>query len=346
MRLAHVLEGEKINDEWQVIKKIEKRPDQSGGMFSICYFVEHINSKEQAFLKAIDYSELEKTSNFLKDFRCLTDGYEFECMVLEICKNSYLDKIVVAKEYGEFKKDGYMLPANYMIFELADGTIRDYLNCSEEIDIIMILKSLHDTVVGLNQLHSQMIVHQDLKPSNILVYGKQESKVGDLGRAGMKGYNPPHEDLPVAGDYGYAPIEHLYGYIHPDWKIRRVGGDLYSFGNLIFYYFMDVSLTNAILSKIPRPLNYRFWRGTYSEIIDYLNDATSDALLDLSNKVKGELGRELSEMISQLCNTSVEDRGHPKNKGENMNSYSLERYIAKLDILLKKAEANTWRNYE
>ena len=80
----------------------------------------------------------------------------------------------------------------------------------------MVSRSLHHIAVGLQQIHGQGIAHQDLKPSNVLVFNGNNSKIGDFGRSAYKGHIPPHENNNVAGDLTYAPPELLYGYVDPD----------------------------------------------------------------------------------------------------------------------------------
>lgn len=251
MKLAHNLEGVILDEKWRVVDKIIKSKNQTGGWFSVCYNVENCKTKEKAFLKAVDFSKINMEKDFMQELRDITKAYIFERDVLDVCKNSNLDKIVIAKDNGQYSKDGYTFPVSYLVFELAKGDIRRFITTSADIDLSLILKSLHDTTVGLSQLHSKDIVHQDLKPSNILIYENVQSKIGDLGRAGMLGHSPPHENCTFAGDRAYAPLEQLYGYLHPDWNTRRKGGDLYGLGNLVYYYFMDITITNAVLKNLP-----------------------------------------------------------------------------------------------
>src|ERR687892_267014 len=60
------------------------------------------------------------------------------------------------------------------------------------------------------------------KPSNVLLFDGDESKLGDLGRAAAQGYEPPHEDSYIAGDQTYAPPELLYHHMDPEWSRRRL----------------------------------------------------------------------------------------------------------------------------
>ena len=52
---------------------------------------------------------------------------------------------------------------------------------------------MHHIATGLFQLHSAAVAHQDLKPSNVLVFDHSISKVADLGSASVKGKVNVHE---------------------------------------------------------------------------------------------------------------------------------------------------------
>ena len=65
--------------------------------------------------------------------------------------------------------------------------------------------------VGLKQLHGIKISHQDLKPSNVLLYNEGfVSKIGDLGRSLCADIDAPHDNgINFPGDFTYAPPEYL-----------------------------------------------------------------------------------------------------------------------------------------
>ena len=60
----------------------------------------------------------------------------------------------------------------YLIFEKADGDARSFLNASSAFDLAWSLRALHHVTVGLRQMHQSRMAHQDLKPSNVLLFGK------------------------------------------------------------------------------------------------------------------------------------------------------------------------------
>jgi serine/threonine protein kinase len=76
---------------------------------------------------------------------------------------------------------------SYLLFELADMDLlrflRRYGNDWQRFPVGARMVMLHDMVRGLRFLHRQRVLHLDLKPANILIFGGGRCKVGDLGAA-------------------------------------------------------------------------------------------------------------------------------------------------------------------
>jgi serine/threonine protein kinase len=112
----------------------------------------------------------------------MTAAYLFECAVLKRCGERNLDRVVRAITSGtitinEPSANGVV---EYLIFELADGDVRSHLRFSADFDLAWRLRCLHHIATGLKQLHGCGIAHQDLKPSNVLVFAGTTSKLSDL----------------------------------------------------------------------------------------------------------------------------------------------------------------------
>ena len=100
------------------------------------------------------------------------------------CKTRHMNRIVEALADGSVEVDQSPLGiVQYLIFEDADCDLRVRLHLLGRLEIAWKLRSLHHVATGLNQLHGQQIVHQDVKPSNILVFNEKNSKIADLGSA-------------------------------------------------------------------------------------------------------------------------------------------------------------------
>jgi serine/threonine protein kinase len=227
----------------------------------------------------------------------------------------------------------------YLIFEDADGDIRGRLHLLGLLEVAWKLRSLHHIATGLHQLHGQRIAHQDIKPSNVLVFDGKGSKIADLGSASVSGRGGPRDDRTFAGDPDYAPIEALYGYMDPEWMVRRQGCDLWHLGSMAVFLFTGRSMNSLILEELPDHLWPRDWTGTFVDVMPYVADAFGRVLDTLGKHVgNGELRDDLRDIVSQLCNPEPRERGHHLNSGFGGNPYSLERYVSWFDLLARRAE--------
>jgi len=346
---AKSLLGVTLNNDWIVIKEIEKDPSATGGFFSCCYLVEN-KKKERAFLKAIDVESYFTmySGDLVTALKKMTDTYSFERDLLRVCKEKKLSKVSLILDEGEAVIPGFTInKVPYLIFELAEGDVRACLDLSENIDNTWKLKSLHNVIVGLKQLHSINISHQDLKPSNILTFKSNSlSKIGDIGRSISKDIKAPHDDGRFfSGSWNYAPPEALYGYSTPEWNKRAFSVDNYLMGSLIVFYFTYLNMTTLIFDNLSEEFHYTRWKGDYPQVLPYITEAFYRGLDDFTNEIEtNDLREELKNIVKELCNPNPELRGHPRNKlGTNPNQYCLNRYVAKFDILYRKSKYNLFK---
>ena len=334
---AQKLDGMVLPHGWTVLAQVTKNPAATGGFFSVGYRVKHANGHE-AYLKAIDLSRAFAAIDPLRELQQLTETFNFERDLLEKCKAKHLDRVVRALEDGSVTVDG--LPVHYLIFELADRDMRGHMDLSGRLDLAWILRMLHHVAVGLMQLHGIGIAHQDLKPSNVLVFQGLISKLADLGRSAHPDYQPPHNDYVIPGAYSYAPPELRYNFAHPDFNQRRFGCDAFLLGNIILFAFTRLTVSHVLFSFLaPEHMPFK-WGGTYEEVIPYLQSAFNDALALVEVNIPQEVRSDIILMLRQLCEPDLSKRGHPLNRFHNINNFSLERYITTLDRLAYKAERN------
>jgi len=344
---ADNLLGRTLESGWRVIEKLEKPEGATGAFFSVCYKVD--KNKEICFLKAFDFAKFfqiagpgKKVVDVMAD---MLSAFKYEKQLSDFCKGHHVTKVIFVKEAGEESVDGFTIPVvPYLIFELADGDVRKNLKYSEKLDLVWRLRSLHDIAVGLRQLHLIEVSHQDLKPSNILVF-KSESKIGDLGRSICRTISGPWDTCPFAGDLNYAPPEIMYAHYIPDWHKRVFATDCYLLGSMIVFYFIGISMS-ALLSKyIPKEFRYDVWRGSYDEIKPYILHAFSQAMEEFEATLGGiKISGDLRWLVERLCFPIPEERGHPKDLASYGNPYNLERFISKLDVLHGKAKYGLLEN--
>ncbi|TXB61794.1 protein kinase domain-containing protein [Phaeodactylibacter luteus] len=339
---AHNLLNRTLSSGWFVKEKIKKTDNQTGSFFSVCYLVE--KDGETCFLKAFDFSKFltisdpnRKVVDVMND---MLTAYRYERDLSEHCKNKYVTKVAFVKVADEEMIPGYAISiVPYLIFDLADGDVRKKLDFSKKLDYAWRLKSLHDIAIGLKQLHAVEVTHQDLKPSNVLVYLSKESKIGDLGRSICRDIDGPYNKMVFSGDNTYAPPEIMYGYYEKDWKKRVFATDCYLLGSLVTFYFSGISMSALLRKNIPHNFSWEVWNGTYEELIPYLENGFSSALDEFEENIKEYKDRvELKKLVEYLCNPFPEKRGHPKTITSIGSNFNLERFISRLDYLKRKAE--------
>jgi len=344
---AESLVGIVLDTGWTISKKLEKASGETGGNFSVQYIAER--NAEKCFLKAID---IEKTINSspLTDLTTIlqkqTEEYNYERDLLLYCKEHNTSKVVLIREYGMIPPNNAgMIPVPYLTFDLADGNVKSYIKFQNDLDFAWKLKSLHDIANGLQQLHNINIIHQDVKPSNILQF-KDESKLTDLGRSKCTVIKGPYDNYDFSGDWTYAPLEILpyFAFLRPiDWYDRNLSMDSYLLGNLMTFYFTGLNMT-AMLVRNLKVLGFSD-RNSPEERMAYVNDAFAIALEEIRSSIKYDaFADDIVLMISQLCCPYPDKRNDEKTLRQKGSNYALYRYITKLDLLSRRAEINLKQN--
>lgn len=328
--LASNLVGKKIG-KWIVKEKRKKDSTDNTGLWSTCYTVQN-EKGELAFMKAYNYfyafGDQAGSADKLKE---MTENFTYERDLLKFCKEHKMKRIVSAIDSGEYIGPKEFIPVPYLVFEIAQGNLKRYRSLKNP-DLAWKLKAFHGTLVGLRQLHNHKIVHQDIKPSNILIFGKDISKISDLGSATQL----DNESRWQGGDLRYAPIELLYDYFSPDWDTRRIATDLFMMGGIITFMVADSNFLSLMFSKIPEKLHFRKFGGSFSQAIPFLLKAYYDTLEDIKPLIPEIIRKDLISIIAELSFPIPEQRGNPQNLNlVRHKPYSLERYISIIDRLAK-----------
>lgn len=340
---AQNLIGLELPNGWTVIEKLERLPGQTGAFFSVCYKVSQEN--EVCFLKAFDFSKfkhLEHSGKASETMTQMLNAHKYEKDLSDLCRSRHVSKVVTVREAGEIFVEGHTMPlVPYLIFDLADGDVRKRMQYVNDLDVVWKLKSLHTISVGLKQLHGIDVSHQDIKPSNILVF-KDDCKIGDIGRSIHRTMESYVRDYTFSGDANYAPPEILYGYHEPDWVKRTFAIDCYMLGSMIAFYFAGSSMTALIRANLPDQFSWEYWDGgPYEDVKVYVLEAYGKALRSFSVCLhSAQLASELTSLVRYLCHPFPEQRGHPKSLNSQYSRYSFERVIQDLSSLYRKAKFN------
>lgn len=343
---ANKMVGLILNDEWEVKKLIPvgaKTGIGTGGNFSASYEVENINTKKIAFLKAFDFEKtmqeaMAKGHDFMKVMSALTSDYQFEDRLNEICVEKRMRNVIKVMNKGQCIIDSRIVP--YLIMELAEaGDIRMYVERTKDVSLAMKLGYLKDVTLGIRQLHSANIAHQDLKPSNVMVFKSLGAKVGDLGRASMQGVSHRFDNLTISGDQNYAPPEQLYGFIAPEWVDRRQRCDLYQLGSIASFLFTGRTVNNLMKEFVPIEIAPSRWGGSgnqYELALPYLEKAFSNSLEIFDGIHPDWLGEGIKKIVMQCSHPSYEMRSMHKPGNTPKADLGLERLVSQFDFLIQK----------
>lgn len=338
---AKRLLGMRINDAWTVIEVIEKKGTQTGGFFSQGYLARS-DDGGHAFLKAMDFSEAAESDDFARTIEHLARQFNFERDILDFCKDKRMKNVVRSIGGGVVDVGGTGNPLDrvqYFLFEPANGDIRKMIDGYDQLTLAWCLSVLHESALGLRQLHGSLIAHQDIKPSNILSFsGDVNVKIGDLGCASMRGHACPRDGLSIPGQISYAPPEQLYSYLHPDWVSRRVGSDMYQLGGLCVFLFAGASINTLIYDRIDPEYHWQTWQGSYSEALPYIKLAYSGVMDDIDeifNRIKIP---KMISIVRELCEPDINYRGDPDRIRRGSQSFSVDPYVSRLGSLRRAAE--------
>jgi serine/threonine protein kinase len=340
-----MLMGLRLDNGWEIVNQVALGSGATGSNFSVGYIVRKPTG-EQGFLKALDYvTRLQFSSDPARDLQAMTEAFNFERDILAACRS--MSRVITAIEEGAVTIPGIPFgTVQYLILELADGDARGHIDAISQFDVAWALRALHHVAVGLFQMHRGDVAHQDVKPSNVLIFdGGSNAKIGDLGRAAARAQAGPFDGQIVAGDPQYAPPETLYGEALASWNARRVGCDVYHLGSMISFFFSRSAMTPLILRHLDPSLWPAKvgggWGGSYADVLPKLRAAFERAVRDVEaslSNVNSQIAREVLAVVRQLCDPDPALRGHPRTKGRTDTPLALERYVAILDRLARTAE--------
>lgn len=342
--LEIALVGADIGDGWTIESAWPNKPG-TGGQFSEGFIAKNRNG-DTAFLKALDLSRSEQARDKLRDAELRIQVFNYERSLLELCADRHLSNVVKAIKYGIIPMDG--VPFNevhYLLFEAASGDLRGQAQVNLKFDVAFALRALHQTTKGLQQLHGVNVAHQDVKPSNVLVFEGALAKIADLGHAVARSAPRPGRNGPVAGDPTYAPPEALYNETPSDWATRRLSCDLYHLGSIAVFLFLGRGATDLIVEQLEPQQRPDRWADGYMNILPVIRTATDSVLSEFQESLPESMEHpdKLVRIVRELCEPDPTLRGHPLNRAGRGARYGVERYLSEFANMAARAELSLKR---
>lgn len=338
-KLEKALTGKALEGGWTIQGAKVKSSGATGSCHAIGFVAENSDGR-QAFVKVMDPTpdpNLEGREQ-LKELERRLAVFIYEGELMEKCLTRRIRRVVRAIGQGAIAVDGFANEIHYMLFELADNDLRDHATWQKTLDTALNLRILHQVALAVEALHFNQIAHQDLKPSNVLLFDEVTAKVGDLGHAHDRGVSRPGINGIIAGDPAHAPVEQLYGYKITEWTTRRLAADLYLLGSLCVFMFTDLSLTAQKDTQLRPEHHWEVWADSYAEVLPYVREAWDAALEDFAACVEPCVRDELATLTRYLTNPDPDTRGHPRNLAGSGPAYGVRRICSRLEVLANVAE--------
>jgi serine/threonine protein kinase len=327
----------KTDSGWFIFEDLNNKPLGSGGNFC-CRYLARSPEGRVGFLKAMDLSNAMRGG--MEEIQRVVNEYMFEKEILGHCKEKGMTRVVTPLDAGEIKVPNFPDPLNtvyYLIFDKAEGDLRQRYLEQKGISWLSAFRSLHHVSVGVAQLHKASIAHQDLKPSNVLLY-EQVTKVSDLGRVTDKNGRSPFGSMLFPGDRSYAPIEFCFGF-QPTNFYERYSSDVYMVGSLLYHLVENIQISAVLVSEARKIIPHVLSVG-YEDALPAFLSAFSNILSRYHNRCSGlfgvEIANEMRDLLLEMCNPDYKSRGNKRFSNPAMR-FSMERYVGKFAELVRKA---------
>jgi eukaryotic-like serine/threonine-protein kinase len=342
------LVGDRAKRKWNVLEQIKFEPGLSKGHFSVGYKVVDEKGVE-AFLKASDLSLALEKDDPVQALLEVTTAHQFERSILEHCVGNRLDKVVTAIDSGtsQIIFDGVRDAVFFIVFELAEGDLRKFVEVERGNDLAWVVSALHSFAVAVSQIHGVNVFHNDLKPANALIF-EEDHKVADFGRATSPDFPVAHDKLLCAGDRRFAPPEQLYHNENDATALptflKARAGDLYNLGSIMHFLVTKRMLTPEIISRLDDPFKpfnpTGGWNDSYEGVLPYwrrIFDAIMTEFYDdlpetWSSTYKFALD-EIKDIIMHICEPDFRMRGDLIESSVQPSKYGLSRVVSRLDNL-------------
>jgi len=121
---------------------------------------------------------------------------------------------------------------DYLVFEyMVGGDVRRMIRTDVQMPILQSVRIISQAADALAYLHSQNIVHRDVKPANILLTASGVAKLGDLGLCGFLDARAESDPRfgKLVGTADYMAPDHILNPRHssPQWDIYSLGCTFY-----------------------------------------------------------------------------------------------------------------------
>ncbi len=302
--LAHANEIQRKLGELKLPPQLEARMIFDG--FEIIRQI-HASHRSHIFLaRDLDTDELLalKTPSF--DMR--EDPAYLERFLMEEWVARRLDNAHVLKPHPRRRAQEYI----YVVMEYIEGTtLTQWMRDHPTPDVAAVRAIVEQIARGLQAFHRKEMLHQDLRPDNIIIDANGTAKIIDFGStyvAGLSELAAGHDPTEILGTHQYAAPEYFTG------EGGSARSDLFSLGVIAYQMLTGhlpygATVARATTRAAQKRLVYRSALDEEHHIPAWMDDALQKAVHPLPEKRY----ESLSEFIVDLKqpNSAFRSRGQP-----------------------------------
>jgi len=225
------------------------------------FLARDIDSNQTVVIKAPS-TEMRNDSQYLEDFM-------LEQWIAKRVNNPH-----VAKAIEVNRKQNYL----YLVSEYIEGiSLNQWMIDNPKPSLESVRHIIEQIVKGVQAFHRQEMIHQDLRPNNIMIDNSGTVKIIDFGSTYIAGVSHNHHEQVLRGTMRYSAPEYFLG----QWGTQS--SDIFSIAIITyqmlsgkFPYKADIALSKSLSAQ--RKLSYQSIINADSELPLWIDDTLERAL--------------------------------------------------------------------
>ena len=225
-------------------------------------FLARDNDTQQTVVIKTPSTELRTDTQYLERFM-------LEEWIAKRINNPHVAKAIIPK-----RKRHYL----YLVTEFIDGiSLNQWMIDHPKPSLEQVRNIIEQTAKGLQAFHRQDMIHQDLRPANIMIDNTKTVKIIDFGSTFIAGVTDANTEEIMRGTIRYSAPEYFLG------QLGTQASDLYSLGVITyqmlsgkFPYGREIAQANSVSAQ--RKLNYKPMINDNTELPLWIDDTLERAL--------------------------------------------------------------------